>query len=264
MIGAFSAQSIADHFETGKNFWFLGAFLGGIIAWIGVDVRKFIAGVTLAVKHAWQQTIAWKPNVEHWKNVGRLYLLGLSCFSTCVTCFMLVDHSNLFDQQNGQGQGGLHLLEMLLYVLFAAASFLFLLAAALCTVMSFELKNAILFSHEEKQWIHLLTLNMNPVGLTIFLLKSCVQFVRWSLFILPFALQLTWLFFSRAVRLTFLYANHERRTASFVFAALGASIGYFVGHVPIVALVGAVLGVLEFELTKSLRERMLNPLRATI
>lgn len=261
LIGAFGAQSLANAIESGKYFWFLGALLGGIIAWISVDVWKFIAGVVCAVRHAWQQTIAWRPNVEHWKNIGRLYLLGLSCFSTFAVFFMRTDLSKPFDQLNKQGELATHTLEILPYIFFAAVTFLVFLAGFICTLMSLDSQNSVLFSKEQKRWLNLLILYMNPVGLFVFALKGLAQFVQWGFSTLPFALRHIRLYLRCAVRLTFLYTNHERRTASLVFAALGVMVGYFVGYIPIVALAGALLGVLEFELTKSVRARMSNQLR---
>lgn len=265
VIGALSAQSIADAFVIGKYFWFIGAFAGGTIAWIMVEPRKFFAGTKLASQYAWQQTSDLKSNldVQLWKNIGQVYLAGLSMGATAYCLSLLPPYF------------GFKLPVFVAFVLTILLICFFLISGVILTeaILATILFWSKLSNRRIKELAEIFDGTMfylSPIGFPFVLIIACFHVVRWSILVVRAAPKFTIRFIRfmrqflpRFIRLLFLYTNHERRTASFVFAAVGASVGFFVGYLPIVALAGALLGVLEFELTRSLRDRMSSQVYAS-
>lgn len=266
IVGALTAQSIANAFEIGKYFWFIGALFGGVIAWSGVDVKKFYAGAKLASKHAWNQIVSWRLNVEYWKFVGRLYLFALSTGST-LGCLIAANTWHKSINQLNNHERLIFWVTFFPIEMFGVVSLSAFLAAITSTFVSpFSTESENFLMEKQKFLSDFLILYTNPIGLTILYLKGCVRLIRWMPSVPSLlrhildrcveCVRVTSRFLRRFIQLAFLYTNHERRTASFVFAAIGASVGYVIGYIPIVAVIGAIAGVLEFELTKSIRERM--------
>ncbi len=272
VLGAFSANAIADKMIFGQYLWILGALFGGMIAWIGVDARKFVVSTALAIKHAWRQTISWRPDTEHWKIIGRLLLAVGSASLTSVGIFGLLSvwlPKPVPLNSTAEWCVGIFVGVPALLCGAIAISLFCITVVSLFVTMR---KNSI--SLENLRYI---TFFANPVGILgiyVVVIVFLTVFLWFLLIDVPFAFKRVWiwmqetskkvgpakrqtvLFLRRAIRLAFLYINTERRTPSLLFASIGASVGHLYGHVFLVAAIGAIIGVVEFEVAKKFRDRL--------
>ncbi len=245
LIGSLTAQSIAHYFEHGKYFWFFGALFGGAIAYIGVDVRKTITGTMLAFKQSWQQFSDWQPDRRYWKTVAFVVVGNMSWITSVL--ILVFTGSNFLSPLSR-----LNCPEFFL----ASETYMFVL----CLLVGFGQANGTSLTriHDHEMWFAIKFLN--PIMFIFTVLYTAYRVLRY----IAERHKTIGHFFRRFIQLAFFYTHNERRTPSLIFAAIGGTIGFFVGYTLIVAIAGAMIGVLEFELTKSIRERLSNQLRHTI
>jgi len=62
-VGGLIALELAENFSFGKYFWFVGALIGGFVAYVAVDFRDFCTGTV----RSYHKTIAWQPDLLFWK-----------------------------------------------------------------------------------------------------------------------------------------------------------------------------------------------------
>jgi hypothetical protein len=229
-VGALSAMEIASAFAYGKYFWVLGALFGGVVAYIAADFKSIPAGVA----RAYRETIGFRPDFEGWKTLA---LTGAGVFTAACTIFGLaILVAAVFDAK-------------LRSDLFSEGALAVATAALLITIVFIVLEATKMdtdgwYDAEASRGVSLFLLkHVNPISATYWMLCGAWYLLRR---VPAFA------------KLTFVYVHSDLRTLCFVDAALGAGCGYLFGSAILGALVGGVLGVLNYELV-SIRLLKLAP-----
>lgn len=257
-IGALLALEFKARFQYGMYLWLVGALIGGSTAYIVVDFREFCSGVA----RAYRATIAWKPFVPFWKAFGARFLAHLSA---TFTILLVLGTIILFGDMEKNHLSARFFGDISMFFLGYIA-----LAAILITVLNpFSLLEPIrrrekwlnetdsdykFRLHFEKKESFESFLCTNPIGIIIILF--CLIVVK------PFCLiyNVFWFDIKKLVVKAFFYVHSDRRTICFVDSILGATAGFFYGSAFIGAVVGAVLGMANYELV-SIRWLKLAPVK---
>ncbi len=210
--------------------WPLGALMGGVIAWIIVDFRALCTGVA----QVYQRTIAWKPDMLYWRAVRWLVIAHFSIALSGVSIISILEWV-------------LQPVPSMVVVMYVTSFFAimhvlvtFALAIHLASYSAFCLQSEI-----ERQRI--VARCANPVGLIYY----AFYYLYRGLVNVPRAVTAT----GRGLKVlgtflwtAFVYVHSARRTLCFTDAAIGATVGYLCGNALWGALVGGVLGFLNYEL----------------
>lgn len=291
-IGALSALEIESYFAYGKYLWIFGALFGGLVAYLAVDFRQFCTSIARSyrmsasnIARAWRPAIMWRPNKLYWKSLIATEFAFSAILTSLVLFFVaggLVDeYLRLSDPAKG--------FMIFLRGITVIASFVTVAIMAAAPwgltkenwsegrrvgTSSYE---EYLVENTEDSWT--IFKFGNPIVLPFLLLFVAVE-TAWE------ALKWCWqnrvrianamistanavvtaaCFVGSEVKLfvlrTFVYIHSERRTICFVDAALGSLAGFFFGSVAIGVVVGAMLGIINYELV-SVRWLKLAPAKA--
>lgn len=257
LIGALVSIEIAERFAFGQYVWFVGALLGGGIAYCLVDFGEFCAGV----RHAYFKTIDWRPHPMSFRAAFAMF-----CAYTMMT-------QNMF-----------FIIFLAVPVYIAGKDFEFwpwlafsLLALGIGLLASVAIwrgrqnaTNWAWLKHQrvmEKQgWKMFYWANV--IGLSIWLI-FLVGWLLWNAIIrIPRAYIATYHGIGWLIRQASLFLKHlfiqihsQRRVLCFVDASFGAAAGFYFGNAIIGMAVGALLGLLNYELV-SVRWLKLAPTRS--
>ncbi|MBI2048984.1 MAG: hypothetical protein HYT29_00910 [Parcubacteria group bacterium] len=279
MLGAFIGALVA--LQLGGYFWFIGAILGGAVAYIAVDFRDWAA----AFRYAWRRTIAWRPYSPYWKTLGVALVSGICVMPTIIAAtYLLIVFVAFASGVRGHDFSVILTGPLVAYIsLFLA----FMLGAFLALPEVLQSVSFNLYEVREKLIGRTPTRKGYKANLLAFR-KKCWGVAKWGnlasvLFLSVFGVvggvvyciikapritAATWrggkvasiLFFAFA-RYMFLYAHSSRRVLCFTDAALGAAAGYQFGSALAGAVIGGALGLLNYELV-SVRWLGLAPYRA--
>ncbi|MEK7659967.1 MAG: hypothetical protein AAB343_02080 [Patescibacteria group bacterium] len=246
LIGTLTALEIATRFEYGSNLWVIGAFVGGIAAYVAIDFRHFCAGVA----HSYRRTIAWRPDLLWWKALAAMASGVATMYCSIVgasgaVCAYFSDTPMSFAISA-------------LYLMFALSVFGALFS---CLLVSASTSGAI--DVADREWR---LRNTIAIGWTMILYCNPISAVlgsfrgmKWVAVRTPSAIARAVSATISSVRYTastiaqfvagiFVYVHSQRRTICFVDATIGAAIGYSFGSAIIGAVAGALLGVLNYEI----------------
>jgi uncharacterized protein YqgC (DUF456 family) len=225
LIGGLIAVDFAARIDAGAWLLVPGALLGACIAYVAVDFRHFMSGIS----RAWQRTINWRPDPQYLKMLVAAWFMmnaiTLTLLSLIISLFLIT----------GDSTEGIKVLTTLGLVLEIAMQTMgFLMFGALMSVIPKEKQE------EQTRGLWRMAKYGNPIGLPF----AIVFGVQWSIAALNAAWPKIIAYFREA-----LYQVHsERRRMAFSGALLGVVIGFFFGSAIIGALAGAIIGVVEHEL----------------
>lgn len=241
LLGALFGIEVARRFAFGQHMWALSALGGGLVAYVAVDFRHFCDGVV----SAWKKTIRWRPDALYWKTWLISFAGMLTVCSTLILMFALVEYLT----------GGTNF--SWLGLLFKAFVLLSMLLAGPCALssssrkpeMSDEIWLARIQSCTDFGWSALKW--CNPVGMVVGLVLLCVKLLSllpalWqditntAVSILPPLKTFFWQ--------AFVNVHSKLRTLCFMDATIGATVGYFCGSPILGAVIGGLLGAINYEL----------------
>ncbi|MEK7612879.1 MAG: hypothetical protein AAB449_01900 [Patescibacteria group bacterium] len=253
-------MEITARFEYGAYLWGIGAFLGGLVAYVIVDFRRLRTGVN----RAYHQSILWRPNSQYWKAVGVGQLAALAICTSGGFGFVVM--SEVFSSVAPFADG-----EYLLWIkipagIVAALSFIGLIfsggLAVLCPLLlsvGSIVANLRLNDTEENYAKHLqdstaecwrIARELNPFTLVGTVVKTAPKIFASIPSWIMRVIRKGWdgvISVGRFIGYTFVYVHSERRKICFVNATLGATIGYSFGSASLGAIAGAILGVISYQ-----------------
>lgn len=255
VVGALCSDAIAQHFAFKTFVWIPGALVGGIVAYIGVDVKKFVSGASLSLKQAWTQTIHWHPEPRYL--LERAKFLATVTLALCTIGFWMP--FVLFMTTHGKTLNNSPMGVLYISVVLSG------LAGSLLGIIPllFHINDSLgdrYCEREVRKLSHIMILLANPIVLPF---SFCFIALPYCVKHASEAYKATKQFLVRFGQLLFLHVNTSRRVSAFIHAAIGASIGHLMGYTLIVAFIGAMIGVLEFELSKQFRESIADDRQTT-
>lgn len=243
-VGALVAMEIAARFAYGGYLWAFGALAGGIVAYVTVDFRELCTGTA----RAYSRTVAWRPNGLYWKALG-MSLVGYMTLASTIAAVALAMAMVVHPVPS----------KMLVVMVGVIASITATIMAILdCSARptwpwpdNFT-KERLLRSRRQGYW---LLVHANPFSAgfyavyfsmrgTLYLVRHIPAAWAWCVAAVPIAYATSRAFAIQA----FIYVHTERRTICFVDATIGAAAGYHFGSALIGAAIGAILGVVNYEL----------------
>jgi len=246
-IGTLVALEIAARFTYGSWFWSIGALFGGLVAYCVVDFQHFCAGVV----RSYRNTIAWRPNLLYWKAFFFLWCGIATIFFTTTVFIALPSVVNATSN----------------YIFFETLTAFLVFSQALAFMLSMLLVSIYDSDDCPKAAIELgcnVMKYANPVS-SVYWTFWCVL---WIIRQIPSACaripplaKFCWITLRQLAVRTFFYVHSERRKICFVDAALGATAGYFLGSTIAGAVIGAILGIVNYEII-SIRWLKIVPAKA--
>ncbi len=249
-VGAVSALEIATHFPYG---WAFGALMGGVVAYLVVDFRQLLVGLIQAYRH----TVVWKPDHLYWKSFCISFGGTMAFGSTISIAFGAL----MFSRDVTATFNAFILFEKLMISCLAVLGVG--IAYFQCHADSWRSnhgKRRVLLRVQKQGYWEMV--HLNPLSFLLFVARFLLSFARgvpaalaWCSAKLPAAYRQVCALVVRV----FIYVHSARRTICFVDATIGAAAGYYFGSAAIGAVVGAVLGVVNYELV-SIRWLKLMPM----
>ncbi|MEN9614413.1 MAG: hypothetical protein RLZZ347_720 [Candidatus Parcubacteria bacterium] len=234
-IGALFSLEFAKHFEYGKYLWSVGAFIGGLVGYVSYQFKEIVAACREQEKR--QQIIqnlrpAWNFLVN-----GSLVVVCIFLGILLVTLNWMLFLSTLFFSGVKSGMLGAAgpLTDAITTVSAVGGVSGFMCFMAYAMIWHVERKN-------EDLWdmTYSFIRNFNPLGL----IWHSLSLLYWI------AVRVPW-FISQCMQFAqgvFIHVHSDIRTICFVDSVIGATIGYFSGNALIGAVVGAILGVVNYRL----------------
>lgn len=246
-IGTLVALEIAARFTYGSWFWSVGALTGGLAAYCAVDFRHLCAGIAVA----YRRTIAWRPHVEWWKT----YLM-CACSMTVSSTSLVFVLWCITNAAFAIANNGPYIPPTVLLVYLC----LFAGVGAVWAVNASDEGSTADGSYDErllrnrKKALRAMCY-VNPVGALLLVLAGMLVGAGWLWTHGPdIARSIMAAISSVGLRLkrfgveVFFYVHSERRMICFLDAAIGAAAGYFLGSASLGAIIGAILGVINYEI----------------
>lgn len=232
-IGALIALKIAG------LFWWVGMLVGGFTGYLFYN----LAVIGQAIKIAWWQTVAWRPSKEARMLFGSSVLAALS-FSASVSIGLLLLISFLSPASRDLS-GTVQWVGTTLLVSWVFFSWLF------------YTNNLDSLGDHKKSLTEIVEENLegakkdNPFWGTCLLiwlfLRGLWALIQWS----PQGVRVLYRIMmgvGRFIKTVFVLIHSDPRLLCGCDAAIGATIGYFVGNPLIGALAGGIIGVLNYEI----------------
>lgn len=271
VLGVLFAVKIAEMYEFGRYLWFIGAFLGGAVAYLAYDPWAAAS----AMWRAWHEL----ADVEHAKRFLRGVLAAAGIMTAVVVMISGIGFTFFGGFLWGDSVGNVWTLTMILSLVFCA----FLTSIYPKRMGRFATKALgepkAPRGEPENLQVVLWTLAafINPVSFPLIIVTGTLVFVgcilydvvRFLVLVLarvPKGIWLSVVFAVRFIRLVFVYIHSTARVVCFVDTALGVAVAYtLVAPTLQMMLAGGVLGlvfgVLNYELI-SVRLLKLVPARA--
>lgn len=195
------------------NFWGLGALLGGLVGYLVYDLEQVVKMIPVA----WNKVSGWELDKENLVRLGIIVLFFVNLSFTIVICPLVVAAT----LKKGSADG---LCVLMMFYGWCACLFFY----------SNALKNS---TDDDLFYV----LRMNPVTVYIY---YPAKGIVWAVPRIPAGLKIL----ANFCKQLFLLIHSDLRLLCGVDSLIGASVGYFTGNVLIGALVGGVLGVLNYEI----------------
>lgn len=252
-IGALLVFECRARFQYGMYLWPIGALFGGSIAYVAMDFREFCSGVA----RAYRAMIAWEPHVPFWKAYGAMFLCRLSIvFSVLLLVCSLILVASIGIQGLPKDFFG----DVFMLFICSCIEVAFLIT----TLTPFSLMRPL---KRQKEWIgrheyrYELESEYEDRLLKIRTQRLCVAFVATPIGIIFIFGTLVFETFvwmienidgyrsaKQCVVQIFINVHSDRRAICLVDSVIGAIAGFFYGSALFGAMVGAVLGMVNYEL----------------
>lgn len=231
-IGTLVALEISECFTYGSWLWGIGALVGGFVAYCAVDFRHFCAGVV----RSYQKTINWRPDRPYWKAYG-IYFGG-----SYTLCISLVGFTEVVLKPTDS--------IIILLIMFAIISAV-LTWAMLSNWSNYDDERRLHYARQVTDLGWRLMRNYNPIGIAYWVCWGALWAIRRipsvGTLLVVFA-KFHWMQIRQFTIEIFFYVHSGRRKICFVDAALGATAGYFFGSAIFGAVIGAILGIVNYEI----------------
>lgn len=225
-IGALLALELRARFQYGMYLWPIGALIGGGVAYIAVDFREFCSGVA----RAYRATIAWRLNWSYWKAHGAVFLGVNTVLTTvCVILFVAFPKQTVWD----------------ICIIFAACQ-------GICLMCPL-----VIIAHCNDDYLRARSIGFGMLRLGNPFSVACLGLLSTLYIVLTlrrvFFRILKWIptalvFTKEFVTKVFVSVHSDRRVICFADSVIGATVGFFCGSAFTGALIGAVLGMANYEL----------------
>ncbi len=248
LIGGILAIQLAKFFWP---LWILSAVSGGFVAYLSINLQEVIQ----ACVFAWRKTVSWRPNKDKIGLVVLSFLAGISSaitvglwFFSCVLLCVVSSSLNTYEWVANS---------VILVILLIGSIIIGMLFAFFSSFESIETLR------ESRPKFQSVLKTCNPMnGFFLVLLKAAILTIKYSPIILWFVIKnipktivaigqslvVGSVTIAKIARLVFITIHTELRLLCLCDAAFGAIVGFFTGNVLLGAIVGGLLGVLNFEL----------------
>jgi hypothetical protein len=244
-IGALVSLEISDRFHMVPFVWVIGAFLGGLISYIAIDLKGFCGGVW-AVLH---EMVSWRPYYLYWKTLAIVTMsFTMTILYLCTLCALLISISIPV------------VYALVMFTPFVSFFFAVLCINDTCSDNCYT-HDRYRFLLEEKSreswefikkanplaivWYCLKLLSLVPSGLLWFT-KHLPKIIYWTI---VYTIAISFAVTCRFPYKVFLYTHSSRRIACMLDAGVGSVIGYYFGRATVGACAGAILGFVSYEVT---------------
>lgn len=217
--------------EVHLYFWWVGALAGGLVGYIGYDVRRFIA----AIPEAWNYAVSGEG-----RRMAKQGLIAAIISSAILIPGVLLISGFVYQKQ-------IHAFLPAGYQVGEVWSIYFGMSVASFLVLQVMLGHYIeVPKWKELEWMHALLLNHVALLLFTPVLAICIAlaFVIGAS-VVAFNVVRTGIRFTKHL---FILVHSEARLICGCDAAIGATIGFFAGSPLIGGIVGAAVGVLNYEI----------------
>lgn len=225
-FGAFIGTLVA--LQVNQPFWWIGMLCGFATGYISCEFKRFVTAIPVA----WRRATAWrwKPNKKFWRLYPKTVFGMWSILSTVALAALTL--ACLFSSSPYYFSGK-SLLEFVLYTFFSSL------------FMGWVISDSAPMDMDIVLTIQKLTM-FNPFRVYLWLLPRGIIICLWWIAFqgVPTFVRITGHF----VRHLFLVTHSEVRLLCGFDAAIGAAVGYFCSSALIGAILGGVLGVLQFEI----------------
>lgn len=273
LVGGLCAREIQLRFVLGSYLWIFGAFFGGAVAWCVVDFKQFCSGVARSyrvsaenITSAYRGAVEWRwePDKVYWKATVAM-MSGLIACASSLGLLSVVSASVADYYIAGQRGIAQYIFFVTLFILVAIIMGILLLVTLLMPLILLEQerKGDGTLDGEIEDGKFLLKF-CNPVVLPFLASYAFYCFIRYLWENRKSIARFTGVLYRESSRFfvrAFVYVHSERRTLCFVDATLGAIAGFFLGSAITGALIGAVLGGINYEIV-SVKWLKLVPTRA--
>lgn len=263
-IGALCALEISTYFKYGSYFWGIGAFLGGLFAYIAVDFRQLCFDVARSYRVSVRSIAgmlrvmtSWRPYKLYWKAI-LIEMLGYGTVAiSLVSLFFLIRTTG--PEYMRTPSIGLLVLAVIpaMFGVFTPAINTRSNWSSYIRIKRYMSYDEYLLLGEEASWS--LIKFCNPITLPFIILwlvwRLTLKVVGylWKNKVRAMSLTVSAGSFTgkeayRFIVRTFVYVHSERRTICFVDATLGAAFGFLLGSAILGAMIGAVLGIINYEI----------------
>lgn len=240
VVGGLLTQAISEHVYFGNVLWIFGALVGGMVGYIGVDVRGFVTSV--------------RKNISHIRTRGPQYMLmkyvalGVMNSLLCAVSF-----------------SGIALLDSLTNSYEQVTKVMFVIGITVCSATTlFVMSTLPLFKRDiresttdqvalrEMKKTYDQTLGVLAYMNVFGLFRLLWLVIRWMPTIIKVAGSVCMCFVAAAasvVYTTYKEVHSSARVSAFVSAALFSAVTYmFEGNVLVFAVAGMVFGLVEYSL----------------
>ena len=245
-IGTMIAMETAARFEYGSYLWVIGAFAGGLMAYVAVDFKRFCAGVS----RSYRKTIAWRPDRLWWKTFAIVLCGFLTLILLPLMLFGIVTVTASVANTAEAPIAVAAPMSLVFWTLLLTTIGMTLLTVGVIPRRTKDEaeREKVLHRLAELGWCFML--QWNPLAISLAIYRSLRHIVART----PAAIRHTACVARNGVvkatqfiALTFVYVHSRRRMICFLCAAIGAAIGYHFGNVFIGASAGALLGFLNYQ-----------------
>lgn len=223
-LGSIVAMSVSE------PFWWIGLIVGGLTGYFSYEWRQVLVALTTA----WHQTITWRPP----KNT-KAYLLAFVKFQFLLWVWCFTITLILYNTLNASD--GVPIAETSVFA-FQGSLIMFFIGSVSILLMDLTYPDPVFFNTKElvthtnnihwMGYVPPILLGWGALHLFWFVLQLCGELVQ----AIP---KLLWQFFC--------LVHSERRLICGVDATLGAAIGFGLQSAVVGALIGGLLGVLNYE-----------------
>ena len=236
-VGSLISLELAAFFSYGQYLWFVGALIGGSVAYITHEFRT----VRRSVAQTWSDMTSWRPNRLRWY-LRFLLARNVSAIGSGLVFWLALFAGGLASIGQTAEPGEISIFTTLLIVALVFSTVVALMVAVAFIIGTSGWPTKVLV-HEERRarwgaWRY--NVFSLPFFGTWYLLRRLVYLLKH----VPGAVVFSYRFVKRVLRII----HSSERVLCFVHAAIGASVGYFAGSALIGAFVGALLGVASYEL----------------
>ncbi|MCK4918665.1 MAG: hypothetical protein KAS02_02690 [Candidatus Pacebacteria bacterium] len=212
-----------------QNIWWLGLIAGSLTGYLSYEFKTAIQAVNIA----WKGAVKWRPNWEWWKIrlifMGWFFLLSLQV----VTVLVIVA-----TPENG-----------FFKIIEQAVPFICILVVMMNSVIITPicLCNSATSDNEVKKISSIIKL-FNPISFLFYLIPKWIGLFIENFSMIAERFVSGYKAFRTFLKTAFILIHSEARLICSLDAGIGVCAGYFMGNVLVGALVGGIIGLLNYEI----------------